>query len=61
MDSSPFYIGDEYSQILTKNDHLYNIVYKLTPEELSKIARNNVLKWVKQRKDYSVKTEKELS
>ena len=37
--SSPSYIGVEYSQVSTENDHLSNIFSKLTPEELSKLTK----------------------
>ena len=36
--SYPFYIVVESSQVSIENDHLSNVVSKLTPEELSKLT-----------------------
>ena len=56
--SYPSSIGVESIQDSTENDHLYNVVSKLTLEELSKKPGKDDLKWEMQRKDKSVNTGK---
>ena len=48
--SSPSSIGVEYSQVSTENDHLSNVFYKLTPEELSKLTNEEWIEMGKSNK-----------
>ena len=56
--SSPSYIGVESIQVSTENDHLSNFVSKLTPEELSKITKEEWIEMVKSKKQKYGKTGK---